>query len=122
MFVTQDLDQQERLKTKELREELWRSRKDGEENVFIHKGKIVDKKKPNLKHFIQRRPRSTLGFKIDYWAARVVEMKTEILIFKQIREEERRKNKCNIIDKMSCLYLNARSVINKLDELELDII
>ena len=33
-----------------------------------------------------------------------------------------RTNKCSNIDKMSCLYLNARSVINKMDELELYII
>ena len=60
-----------------------------------------------------------MGFKIDC-AARVVEMKTEIIILKQIRGEE--KNKYSNIDKISCLYLNARSVINKRDELELYII
>ena len=72
VFITPDLDKRERLRNKELREELWRRRKDGEKNLIIHKGKIVDKKMPTLKHFIaeetkvklgllQRRPRSNLG-------------------------------------------------------------
>ena len=52
VFITPNLDKQERLRNKKLREELWRRRKDGEENLIILKGKIVDKKKPSLKHFL----------------------------------------------------------------------
>ena len=78
MFITPDLDKQERLKNKELREELWKHRKDGEENLIIH----AEKKRSTLK----RRPRSNLGFKIDYCAVRVVEANILIIIIvKQIR-------------------------------------
>ena len=52
LFITSDLDEQERLKNKELHEELWRHSQDEVENLIIHKGKIVDKRKPALKHFI----------------------------------------------------------------------
>ena len=41
-----DRDKQERLRNKKLHEQSWRCRKDGEENLIIYKGKIVDKKKP----------------------------------------------------------------------------
>ena len=58
MFITPDLD---RLKNKELREELRRRRKDEEENLTTHKGKIVDKKKPTLKHFITEKIKVKLG-------------------------------------------------------------
>ena len=63
VFITSDLDKQERLKNNELREEMWRRRKDGEENLIIqkHKGKIVDKKKPTLKHFITEDIKVKLG-------------------------------------------------------------
>ena len=61
VFITLDLDHQERLKNKELREELWRHRKDGEENLITHKGKIVDKKMPTLKHFITEEIKVKLG-------------------------------------------------------------
>ena len=69
LFITPDLDKQERLKNKEWREELWRCRKDGVENYIINKGKIVDKNKTTLKHFF------TEDTKIDYCAVRVVEIK-----------------------------------------------
>ena len=47
-------------------------------------------------------------------------MKTSIIIVKQIRGKE--KTKGSNFDKISFLYLNARSVINNRDELELYII
>ena len=40
VFITPDLDKQERLRNKELREELWRRRKDGEENLIKIRGKL----------------------------------------------------------------------------------
>ena len=52
VFITPDLVKQERLRNKKLREELWRLTKDGEENLIIHKGEIVNKTKPTLKHFL----------------------------------------------------------------------
>ena len=139
MFITPDLDKQERLKNTEVREELWRRRKDGEENLIIHKGKIVDKKKPIELNYrrnqgqtwavteetkvklklLQRRPMSNLGFKIDY-CAQSGSNKNRNNNYKTNKRE--RKNKCSNIEKISCLYLNARSVINKWDELELYII
>ena len=61
VFITPELDKQERLRNKELHAELWRHRKDGEENLIIHKGKIVDKKKPTLKHFLTEDTKVKLG-------------------------------------------------------------
>ena len=61
MFIAPDLDKHEILKDNELCEELWRRRKDEEKNLIIHKGKIVDKKKPTLKHFITEQTKDKLG-------------------------------------------------------------
>ena len=120
VFITPDLDKQERLRNKELREELWRRRKDGEENLIIHKGKIVDKKRPTLKHFLTEDTKVKLG--LQDWLLCSNSRSNENINNNCKTYNGKRKNKGSNIDKISCLYLNARSVINKRDELELYII
>ena len=103
-----------------MHEDLWRPRKDGEENLIIHKGKIVDKKKPTLKHFMTEDTKVKLG--LQDWQLCSKSGSNEHINNNCKTNKGERKNKCSNIDKISCLYLNTRSVINKRDELELYII
>ena len=88
-----------------------------EENLIIHKGKIVDKKKPTLKHFLTEDTKVKLG--LQDWLLCSKSGSNENINNNCKTNKGKRKNKGSNIDKISCLYLNARSVINKRDELEL---
>ena len=104
-----------------MREELWRRRKDGEENLIIYKGKIVDKKKPTLKHFLTEDTKVKL--RLQDWLLCSKSGNNENLNNNCKTNKRKRKNKGSNIDKIACLYLiGCRSVINKRDELELYII
>ena len=100
-----------------MREELWRRRKDGKENLIIHKGKIEDKKKPTLKHFLTEHTKVKL--RLHDWLLCSKSGNNENINNNCKTNKGERKNKCSNIDKIACLYLNARSVINKRNELEL---
>ena len=65
VFITPDLDKQERLRNKELREELRRRMKDGEENLIIHKGKNCRRKESHSEALPYR------GHQGQTWASRL---------------------------------------------------
>ena len=80
----------------------------------------MDKKKPTLKHFLTEDTKVKLGLK--NWLLCSKSGSNENINSNCKTNKEERKNKGSNIDKISCLNLNVRSVINKRDELELYII
>ena len=56
-------------------------RKDGEENLIIHKGKIVNKRNPTLKHFITEDTKIKLGLQ-------------DLLLCSKSGRNENRNNNC----------------------------